>query len=146
MQSDGRALGGDILITLPALSHRQYDDPLPAFGTTVLTSGRTAITCDKPFFVYSATFRQGGAVVSFSGPSRALDSALTVAGADLAAAQVAAGQAAEAIENTTITRRIFTGKRQKLIDFRPPRRGREDLDHRLEAHRSRGRIFPVSPA
>jgi hypothetical protein len=141
MQSDGRALGADVQITLPPLSHRQYNDPLPAFGATALTSGRTSITCDRPFFAYSATFRQGGAEVSFGGPSQALDSALTAAGADLAEEQVgrigyvnvrgpkrnhhvelvvrdAQGrQLLRATDNTTFTRRIFTTRYQYLIDF-----------------------------
>ena len=80
-RADGRALGGQVVVTLAPLSHRQFDDPLLALGGTAVSAARAAVSCDQPFFAYAVLLRSNGEL-AVAGPARSLRSALTLPGGE----------------------------------------------------------------
>jgi hypothetical protein len=80
-RANGRLLGGEIQITLPPLSHRQYDDVLLVLGGASVSAARAAISCDQPFFAYALVLRPGGELAVVA-PARSLRSTLTRPGAE----------------------------------------------------------------
>ncbi len=74
---DGSAIGPAGVVTLPALSHRQFTDVLAALGETNLAAARINVTCDTSFYAYALTFDTQLGEATVQSPSFGLDSTLS---------------------------------------------------------------------
>ena len=66
---DGSPIGSTVNLSFFALSLRQFDDALGAFGEQRITDARVQVTCNQPFFIYSAVVNQPLGQIWFLSPS-----------------------------------------------------------------------------
>lgn len=80
-RNDGSQIQSTAVISIPALSHRQFDDALNLLGVQSISAVRSTTSCDQPFSVYLRSYNVNTGELFFSLPSRSLgDSILTVPG------------------------------------------------------------------
>jgi hypothetical protein len=79
-RSNNSQIAQTVVITLPPLSVRHFDEALATLGQTFVTDVRIVTSCDKQFFPYALIYKPGSSETAFVTPSQTLDGDL-VAGA-----------------------------------------------------------------
>lgn len=81
-RNDGSQILSTVVISVPPLGHRQFDDALGILGEQEISAVRSETSCDQPFYVYLRTYDRATGEVTFTRPGKSLgDSILSVPGA-----------------------------------------------------------------
>jgi hypothetical protein len=79
-RSTNAQIAQTVVITLPPLSVRHFDEALATLGQTFISDVRIQTSCDKQFFPYALVYKPGAAEVAFVNPSQTLDGDLVPGG------------------------------------------------------------------